>query len=257
MLIDSHCHLPHLNNKEKLENTLKEAQGAGVEKFINIGTSIKSSKQALQVAENYENVYSTISIYPHEDLDISVKDSVTQIRQLVPNDKIVAVGETGLDITEGSGGRNQQDQLRLYEELIKLALDLNLPIILHNRNADDLIIETLKKFKTSNLRGVAHCFASQWETAQQLLDLNFMLSFSGMITYPSRRNLLETVANVPMDMFLVETDSPYLPPQGHRGEENQPKYVKIVAEKIAQVKQKSFEEIALTSTSNACRLFNI
>jgi TatD DNase family protein len=257
MLIDSHCHLPTLKHNEQLAQKLFEAQSEGVAKLINVGTSIKTSQTALDVAKNYASVFSTISVYPHEDLDMEPKDLVNQLKGLSSNKKVVAVGETGLDISEWHGGRSVEDQLVLYEEHIKLALDLDLPLILHNRNADDLIISTLKRYKTTNLRGVAHCFSSTWETAQQLLDLNFMLSFAGMITYPSRKSLLSIIEKVPMDMFLVETDSPYLPPQGHRGEENQPKYVKIVAEKIAQVKQKSLEDIALSSTSNACRLFNL
>jgi len=257
MLIDSHCHLPSLKNSEKLEKTVNEACAEGVEFIINVGTSLRLSKEAIKVASLYTNVFATIAVYPHEDRDVLFTNIQSSLADLACQPKVVAIGETGLDVSDWKKGRSVDDQLRLFELHIKLALDHNLPLIIHNRNADDLVLETLAKYKTAKLRGVLHCFSSSWEIAQRFMDLNFLLSFAGMITYPSRKPLLEVVNQVPMDMFLVETDSPYLPPQGHRGEENQPKYVKIVAEKIAQVKQKSFEDIAEVTSSNTRKLFNI
>lgn len=129
--------------------------------------------------------------------------------------------------------------------------------MIHNRNADEIVLDILSSYAGKGLRAVAHCFSSDWETAERFLDLGVCISFSGMITYPSRHDLREVAKKVPDDMFLIETDSPWLPPQDHRGELNYPKYVKIVAEKVSQVKEKPYLTIASLSTKNACRLFKI
>jgi TatD DNase family protein len=256
MLIDSHCHLPPLRKKDKAKQLVEDATAEGVAKLINIGTSLKDSKDAVETASSFDEVWSSVGVYPHENLDDSNDKIKKELQVLIENnDKIVAVGECGVDISEWREGRPIEDQLVLFETQIELALDNNLPVIIHNRNADELILKTLEKYRNENLTGVSHCFSSNWEFARRLLDLNFYVSFSGMITYPSREDLLETVRNVPNDRFLVETDAPYLPPEGMRGQKNEPKYVKIVAEKVAQTKKESFSKICEFSFGNTCALF--
>jgi TatD DNase family protein len=257
MLIDSHCHLPH--NLSEAKNLVEDAKSKGVEKFINIGTSVRYSKKAIETAEQLKNVYATVAVYPHDERGIALSILKDKLGALADSSKkVVAIGECGLDISENSENvRSVEEQAELFEMHIKLALEKDLPLIIHNRNGDEVVLKLLQKYKSPKLRGVAHCFASSWETAQKLLNLGFYLSFSGMITYPSRKGLLETVEKVPKDRFLVETDAPYLPPQGHRGEKNRPKYVKIVAQKVAEVRKVSFSEIEHISYNNTSCLFNL
>lgn len=256
MLIDSHCHLPH--NLEEAKSQVEDAKKEGVGKFINIGTSLRYSKKAIETAEQLEDVFATVAVYPHDERGIEINILEKKLGDLVAgSNKVVAIGECGIDIGSREGGRSSEEQAKLFEMHIKLAIEKDLPLIIHNRNGDDVVIKLLQKYKGPKLRGVAHCFASTWNTAKKLLDLDFFLSFSGMITYPSRKELLETVEKVPEDRFLVETDAPYLPPQGHRGEKNQPKYVKIVAQKVAEVRKAPFSIIEHVSYSNTSRLFNL
>jgi TatD DNase family protein len=260
-LIDSHCHLPH--TLEPATGWVQEALEAGIEKIINVGTSLKDSTKALKTANNFENVYSTVSVYPHEDRTITVLEIEKQLTKFLetelPSGKVVAIGETGLDITDWQKGRSIEEQLKLFEIHLNLANKFKLPLIIHNRNGDERLLQFLRRAKLENpeLKGVAHSFSSTLETAQELIELGFYISFSGMITYPSRKELREVLKELPLEHVLVETDSPYLPPQGHRGEENRPKYVKIVAEKIAEVTGKTAEEIAVQTHKNTCSVFNL
>jgi TatD DNase family protein len=169
----------------------------------------------------------------------------------------VAVGECGIDISNRDGARVLEDQLRLFEKQIIFAKSKKLPVIVHNRRGDNYVLEVLKNNYDAALRGVIHCFDSNWDFAKKVLDLGFYISFTNMVTYKNKDDLLEVVEKVPEGRFLVETDAPYLPPQQFRGKINYPKYVKIVAEKVAQVKQKTFEEISALSYENTCTLFNL
>jgi TatD DNase family protein len=258
MLIDSHCHLIHRNYKLPLNQILSEAKEDGVDKFITIGTSIKENTIAIQTSEEIKDVYCSIGIYPHEDIGIEVKDLENSLREnLKRTEKIVAIGECGIEVSNYDKQRSVEDQIELFEMQILLAKENSLPLIVHNRNGDRQVFELLEKHADFDLRGVVHCFDSDWEFAQKILNLGFYISFTNMVTYPKKDTLLEVVKNVPMNRFLVETDAPYLPPQTLRGELNYPKYVKIVAEKVAQVKQKTFEEVSNSSYENTCKLFNI
>ncbi len=258
MLIDSHCHIPHEKYTKGIEEIMLEADTFGVEKFINIGTSIKDSRKALETANKYPNIFCSIGVYPHEDKNHSLSEIKTSLEEsLKLSKKIVAIGECGIDISNWQDGRSIEEQVSIFELQINIAIENNLPIIVHNRNGDDYVYDILRKYKEKNLCGVIHCFDSDWEFAQKILDIGFYISFSNLITYPKKDALLEVVDKVPMDRFLVETDAPYLPPQSQRGGINYPKYVRIVAEKVAQVKQKTFDEVSLSSCENTCYLFNI
>jgi len=257
MLIDSHCHFPHQKYEKNIDEILSEAKEVGVEKFISIGTSLKENLNSIEVADKYDQIYTTIGIYPHEDIDKDMLFLAKNLQdQIKLSNKVVGIGECGVDLSEWKGGRKIQDQIEVFEIQLYLASRNNLPVSIHNRNGDVHILNSLKKFK-QNITGVFHCFSSSWDFAKEILDLGFYLSFSGLTTYPGKDMLLEVLKKIPEDRFLLETDSPYLPPQGHRGEVNYPKYVRIVAEKASQIKEKSFEEICELSSANTCRLFKI
>lgn len=262
MLIDSHCHLPGEKYEKPTEDLIKEANWAGVTKLINIGTSLKDNLATLEVSSKFDNVYSAIAIYPHEDLDKSVDTLRQELdTQLNSSKKIVAVGECGLDINEiaiaAHATRSVKAQLEVLEFQLELAVKHSLPVVLHNLNGDALIMETLDRFVNRGLVGVAHCFSSTLDVAKQFLDRGFYLSFSGMITYKSRHEVRAAAKMVPLDRFLVETDSPWLPPEGFRGKPNEPKHVVEVAKKFAEVRGISFEKVSSLSYSNTCSLFRL
>ena len=255
--IDSHCHLPPLSNKPLLDKVLQEALSEEVVRFVNIGTSVKNNELALDVARKYDHVFSTAAIYPHEDLGESLPDLRVCLENFVVSNRlfVVAVGECGIDISDWEGGRSLEDQIPLFEMQAELAKKLDLPLIVHNRNGEAQVLDVLRGVGSN--KGVIHCFSSSWEFAKSVLDLGFYISFSGFITYENRNSLLETVRKVPVDRILIETDSPYIPPAGHRGEKNMPKYVKLVAQKVSDIKGITLGEVADFSTNNARRLFNI
>jgi TatD DNase family protein len=263
MLIDSHCHIPDEKYEIEADQIVKEAKEAGVEKLITIGTSLKSSRAAVKVAKEYENVYAVAGVYPHEDMGKSlseIKEGLSEILSLSKK-KIIGVGECGLDVPQGDvpyKTRDMDSQRELFKLQLGLAVQRDFPVVLHNRNADIEMLDVLQLYENTGLKGVSHCFSSHWEFAKNLLDLGLCISFAGMVTYPSvDDSLLEVVKKVPKDKLLVETDAPYLPPQGHRGEINYPKYVKITAAKVADIRNSSFEEISKQTYQNTCRLFKI
>ncbi|MFC1756216.1 TatD family hydrolase [Patescibacteria group bacterium] len=264
MLIDSHCHIPHKKYEKNADEIVNEAKNEGVEKIISIGTSIQDSKDVLEATKPYENVYATIGVYPHEDLDKSLDEIREELENLLKNnrERIVGIGECGIDIVDGESvdyeTRDLEEQKELFKLQIGLAIQYDLPIVIHNRDGDEEILNILRLYKEAKLRGVVHCYTSDWEFAKDLLHLDFYISFSAIITYPSAgEGLLLAVKNVMRDRLLVETDAPYLAPQGHRGEINYPKYVKITAAKVAQIRNSTLEEIEKYTYQNTCQLFNI
>jgi len=264
MLVDSHCHLPNLRHKQETADILERARQNGVEKVINVGTSIKESQEAVEVAQEFNNVYATAGIYPHSDKDKDLKTLKTELRNLLActqENKIVGIGECGIDITDWANGRSEQNQIALFEMQLSLAARFNLPIVIHNRNGKDQVLTALTRHKNQNpdqnLRGVMHCFAYDWEFAQKTLDLGLYISFSGFVTYNNKNDLLEVVRKVPDDRFLLETDSPYNVPKPLTDKSNEPKNVKIVGQKVAEIKCVSFEKIAELSYRNSHELFNL
>lgn len=268
IFIDSHCHLPNLHHKDDLDRILIDAKSWGVEIFINIGTSITENTEAIEVAQNYESVYASVGIFPHEHRGEDVEELIDQLEvQAISSKKVVAIGECGIDVTQWKNQRPLEEQLTLFEAQIKLAQKLNLPIIVHNRNGDDIVLQTLSRYyKTSNgTTGVIHCFDSAWQVAQQFLNLGFYISFSGCITYESHQYLQEVAQKIPSDRYLLETDSPYLLPEPAKSQsraksvnqKNTPKYVRMVGQKVAEVRQISLEEVAEKTRTNANKLFGL
>lgn len=256
-LIDSHCHLPKLGHKDDLEEILARAAADDVVQMVNIGTSIDENIEVLKVARAYSQVCATAAIYPHKDTDKPLQELTAYLEKFVLENRqdLVGIGECGIDISGLTKGRSLEDQICLFEMQANLAKKYSLPLIVHNRQGDTHVLQTLKQVKPP--KGVIHCFSSTWEFAQAILDLGFYISFSGFITYPSKEDLLEVVRNIPENRFLIETDSPYISPEGYRDKKNEPKYVKLVAEKVATVKGISLAEVAQLSTRNARELFGI
>jgi len=258
MLIDTHCHLTNGILAQKIDEVIDNAKTYGVNKIITVGINLEDSIKAVEIAEKYNEVYAVVGIYPHENLGIDLIKAETSLQKIIlSSSKIVGIGECGIDTKPEQKFRNIKEQIRLFEIQIRLCVKNNLPVVIHNRNADDIISSILNKQEYESLSGVAHCFTSGWKAAQALLKLNFYLSFSAIITYPSGIELLDIIRKVPEDRFVLETDAPYLPPQDFRNYINEPKYVRITAQKAAEARNADFNYICQKTAQNSCNLFNL
>jgi TatD DNase family protein len=251
MLFDSHCHLYFDSLNAELPDVLDRAQQMGVTQFICIGVDLDSSRRAIQIAEDNSNVYATAGIHPHDAKDVPA-NYIHQLEGLLDHPKVVAVGEIGLDYF-----RNLSEpavQRKVFRDQIDLAREFDKPIVFHNRNADEDIIETLET--AGYVEGVAHCFSSDFRTAQVFLDLKLYISFAGNLTY--RNSHLPDIARmVPLERLLIETDSPFLSATPHRGKANEPWRLTFVAEKLAEIHEITLSEIADITRNNTERLFRL
>lgn len=251
MLTDSHCHLFYDQIFRDIDNVLIRSKRLGVSRFICVGTNINDSLLSLDIAEKFENVYCSAGIHPHDSQDVD-KDYIQQIELIMNSKKMIAIGEIGLDYFRNISSK--KNQIKVFNELLQLAEKINKPIIFHNRDADQDIIDILSSYP--NVIGVSHCFSSTLSTAKKLLDMGYYISFSGNLTF--KNSNLSTVAKyLPLDRLLVETDSPYLSPEPYRGEPNEPGRTRYVAEKLAEIHNISFESVAEQTTKNINKLFSI
>ena len=251
MLTDSHCHLFYDQIFRDIDNVLIRSKRLGVSRFICVGTNINDSLLSLDIAEKFENVYCSAGIHPHDSQDID-KDYIQQIELIMNSKKMIAIGEIGLDYFRNISSK--KNQIKVFNELLQLAEKINKPIIFHNRDADQDIIDILSSYP--NVIGVSHCFSSTLSTAKKLLDMGYYISFSGNLTF--KNSNLSTVAKyLPLDRLLVETDSPYLSPEPYRGKPNEPGRTRYVAEKLAEIHNISFESVAEQTTKNVNKLFSI
>jgi len=254
MFIDTHL---HLNSKEyfDIDKIIKEANQFNVKKFITIGTTFSEFEEITNLTKINE-VYATVGIYPTYDNEFSNDFLINQIKNYLQNEKIVGIGECGFNIPFEENERNLKQQEEIFRNQIEISLEYNLPIVVHTRNADTQTYEVLKEYSQKNLKGVIHCFVSEYSFAKKILDLGFYVSFNGIITYKSGENILETISKIPVDRILLETDAPHLTPQNYRKETNYPKYIPIIAQKIADAKKVSIQEIEEITTNNSLSLFD-
>ena len=251
-LIDSHCHIPLLSEDMAVEEILNNAKENDIAHMLCVAIDLEGSPNIIELAEKYENVSASVGIHPNTEMENEA--SIDDIVSLASNNKVVAIGETGLDYFRSEGDLEwQRDRFRTH---IAAAKKLNKPLIIHTREAKDDVIRILKEEGADEVGGVMHCFVEDWETAQAAMDLNFLISFSGIVTFKNAKELQEVARQTPLDKMLVETDSPYLAPVPFRGKTNQPAYVKHVAEFIADLKEIEFEQVANQTTDNYKKLFN-
>ncbi len=251
MYIDTHCHLnlPELyKNRQKI---VKRAVDAAVTDIITIGTDIESSNQSIEIANEFPNVYAAAGIHPTDLLKVDDRWQ-DELIALLKHPKVVAVGEIGLDYYWDTTTHN--DQKRFLSQQIEIAKTLNLPMILHNRRADDDIKKMLIMHNYFN--AVLHCYSSDEQFAREMLKLGLRFSFTGNITYGSKK--LQRALNViPLDRLMLETDAPFITPVPHKGRTNEPAYIPFIAEKIAEIKETTIEEVAEKTTKNAIHFFNL
>lgn len=255
-LFDSHCHIDDEKFDDDRKQIIEEIFTSGVSKFVNAGYSLEGSKRAVELASKYPQVYATCGISPNdigenvENIDIQI----AQMEELAKNEKVVAIGEIGLDYYWNK--ENIELQKYAFIKQIQLANKLNLPIVIHTREAVNDTLEILKNNKVLK-KGIFHCCPLNRELIKEGLKLDFYISFAGPVTFKNSKNANEIIEMVPLEKILIETDSPYLAPEPKRGTRNDSRNVKFVAEKVAQVKQKTIDEISQITHDNACKIFNI
>ncbi len=258
MLIDSHAHLDDARYDGDRDAVIARAREAGVEIFITIGCDLATSRSAVALAERYPFVYATVGVHPHEVKHIG-DDWYEELRRLAQHSKVVGYGEIGLDYHYNySPPKLQRERFR---EQVGIAKDLGLPLSIHSREAQEDTIAILREEKAGTVGGVFHCFTGDAWLAKDALDLGFYLSFSGVLTFQNASMLRDIAKTVPMDRLLVETDCPYLTPAPHRGKRNEPSFVTLVAEKLAEVRAESealdVEQVGRITADNTRRLFKI
>ena len=252
MYFDTHAHYDDGAFDSDREELLKSLGESGVELIIDPGCDLLSSRKALELAERFDFIYAAVGFHP-EELDKYSPEGYREICSMARHSKCVAIGEIGLDYYWDAS--HKEEQKELFRRQIELALELDKPVIVHDREAHGDCLETVRDYP--GLRGVFHCYSGSAEMAKELLKLGWYLGFDGPITYKNARKAMEVLELCPMDRMLMETDSPYLSPVPMRGQRNDSSKLRYVAEKIAQVKGLSPEEAAALTLANGCRLFGI
>lgn len=252
MIIDSHAHLEMPQFSEDLKEVLGRASEAGVNLIITIGSTLQSCYDAVSLCDD-QRVYAAIGIHPHDTSTIN-QDTYREIETLCKNKKVVAIGEIGLDFAKKYSPVDIQK--KEFVNQLRLAKRLNLPVIVHDREAHDDIQRILED-EASGLNGVIHCFSGNLGFAKEILNLGFYIGVGGTVTYPNAKGLREVVKNIPVEKILVETDCPYLAPQLYRGKRNEPSYLPLVVQEIARIKGLSSEDVARITSINANTIFNL
>jgi TatD DNase family protein len=254
MLFDTHAHYYDEQFQQDLPEVISRAIQNGVGYILTASSDIASSVENISLAQKYSIFYAAVGVHPHEAADLN-NSIISALADFAENPKVVAIGEIGLDYYYDNSPREAQKIW--FAKQISLARNVKLPIIVHDRDAHEDTVGILRSENAREVGGVLHCYTGSVEMARQILDMGFMISIAGPVTFKNAKKLIEVVKYVPDDMLLIETDSPYLTPEPYRGMRNESANVKLVAEKVAKIKGRSLEYISETTTSNAKRLFGI
>ena len=254
MLIDSHAHLDMKAFDEDRKDVLDRALAGGVGYIISIGIDTASSLRALELAKQYDFIYSSVGFHPHAAKDIE-PEKLLELKELASEPKVVAWGEIGLDFYRDYAPHDKQ--IEGFIRQLEMAADVDLPVIIHNREADGKVLAILKKMKSGERKGVIHCFSGDYKLAMELIDMGYYISIPGTVTYKNALRVQDVAARIPLDRMLLETDAPFLAPVPKRGKRNEPLFVTHTAKKIAALRNVEFEDIALKTTENVKRLFGL
>ena len=248
-LIDTHAHIEGKEFQTDLDVIIDRAAAAGVSRVITVGTDIESSRKACELTYLHDEIYCSVGVHPHDAVRVTEKcyDIIRQLAMETP--KNVAIGEIGLDFYRDRSPRDIQEIV--FRRFLIMASELSLPVIIHDRDAHEPILRILREEKSRGFRGVLHCFSGDLEMARECVDLGFHLSIPGTVTFPANDQLRNVVRGIRMENLLLETDCPYLAPVPYRGKRNEPSYLKITAEKVAELKGLSLEDVARITTLNA------
>ncbi|MBD3218775.1 MAG: YchF/TatD family DNA exonuclease [candidate division Zixibacteria bacterium] len=252
-MIDTHCHLDFNNYDDDREDVIKETIEGGVHRMINIGIDEKTSINSLELSEKYDNIFAAIGYHPHSASEFN-KQVQDKLERLAQHPKAIAIGEIGLDYYRNYSPR--EDQINAFRRQIRLAADLELPIVVHIREAMEESLKILKEEKAYERGGVLHCFPGDYGDSQRALDMNLLVAFGGTMTFKNAR-ALKVAEKVPLKQIILETDAPFLTPVPFRGKRNSPLYVHYVYKKLAEIKEIDFAELEKKIDKNAVSLFNL
>lgn len=252
MIWDTHAHLDDPAYAEDFAEVVARMKSSGISRVTNVGCDLPSSERSIKLAQDYDFIYAAIGIHPHNATEVN-NETWERLLCLAKQPKVLAWGEIGLDYYHDLAPRLVQKEIFIQQ--IELANESALPIVIHNRDAHQDVLEIVKDHPP-NFGGVFHCYSGSWEMAKILLNLGFYLSFAGPVTFKNARHTVEVAVNVPLDRILVETDSPYLTPEPRRGKRNEPTYVREIIEKLAQIKNLPFKDVAFQTMINAKTIFN-
>ncbi len=252
-MIDSHCHLDHEPLLSDLDNVIKRSKAVGINKMLTICTTFNSFIKIKEIVKKDEIIFGTYGIHPHETKDNKVTSDII-VKEISSNQKIIGVGETGLDFYYNNS--DKIDQIKSLEEHIIAANQLNIPLIIHSRNAEVETLEIFNKYKDYKLKILMHCFTGSKQFAKKLLNMNAYFSASGIITFKKSTELQETFRYIPLSNIMIETDSPYLAPEPNRGKKNEPSFIEYTAKKLAEIKKISKNELIKMTSANFNNLFN-
>ncbi|MFD0084811.1 TatD family hydrolase [Priestia megaterium] len=254
MLFDTHVHLNAEQYEDDLQEVINRALEKGVQNMVVVGFDEPTIKKAIQIAETYDFIYASVGWHPVDAVDMT-DEHLTWIEELAQHPKVVALGEMGLDYHWDKSPKEVQKDV--FRRQIRLARKVNLPIIIHNRDATEDVVTILKEEHVEEVGGIMHCFTGSIEVAKQCMDMNMYISFGGPVTFKNAKKPKEVATELPLDKLLIETDCPYLTPHPFRGKRNEPGYISYVAEQIAELKGITYEELAAITTANAKKLFGI
>ena len=254
-MIDSHCHLDHEPLLENINEVIKKSKDIGISKLLTICTTIESFEKIKNIIKLDSMIYGTFGIHPHETEDTLLVDKNYIIKEINKNKRIIGIGETGLDFFYNHS--NKSRQIDSFKAHIEASIDLNMPIIIHSRNAENETHDILRSYKSNKLKILMHCFTGSLNFAKQLLELDAFFSASGIITFKNSVDLRETFKNIPLDKLLIETDSPFLAPIPMRGKKNEPSFIKYTLEKLSFIKEKTSQQMSDLTTKNFNKLFNL
>jgi len=252
MLIDTHCHLDFPEFNQDRDAVIKRAKEQGIDYIVNIGSSLSGSEKSWELSQKYDFIYTAVGLHPHE-ADTFNQDTRATLRDLAGRDKVVAIGEVGLDYYKNYS--QPENQKQLFTSLVALAKEMELPLVIHSRQAQDDTLKILKEYMP--IKAILHCFSGDAGFLEECLKLGFLVSFTCNITYKKAQDIRFLVKITPLERLLLETDAPFLPPEGFRGMRNEPMHIKLLAERIAELKAKDLEEIARVTTRNAKIFFNL
>jgi len=254
MLIDSHAHLDMKQFDSDRDQVIDRAVSAGVGHIITVGIDIISSRNALNLTTHYPSIFATAGIHPHNADNIN-KDDLEEIVLIAQQDKIIAIGEIGLDFFRNRSAR--QNQIEVFTQQLDIAMSLDLPVVIHDREAHTETVSILSSFKQNGVNGMIHCFSGDYELAKTFINLGYYISIPGTVTYNNASQIQDVVRRIPLKRLLLETDAPYLTPTPYRGKRNEPSYIIHTAQKIAKLQGISFEEVSYQTSKNVCQLFNL
>ena len=256
MLFDTHCHIYDESYLEDIDIVLKESFDNGVTKMLIPGNTLDESIKAVEMANEYENIFASVGVHPSEVFDLDIDGTIETLRNLTKNSKVLAIGEIGLDYYWHKEQKDKDVQKEWFRRQIRLANELNLPIIIHSREACKDTIDILKEETPLN-KVVFHCFSYSVEVMEELVKLGFYIGLDGPVTFKNAVTPKEVAKKVPLDKLLLETDCPYLTPHPYRGKRNNPKYLTYIAMAIATIKGITYDELCKITYKNSCDFFGV